>query len=757
MSVLSKGMSFAPTYKTNLLNTRIDLFRFYRNLHLKTWYHHHSGHTHNFGSQVPIAPGPNPDATPSTDSEPPSYSVFKPKSRFAPIVSNPSLVAFTKKVDHDIEKLFSDTSDVTNRSNLTHKERIALDDLSKNDDIIIRPADKGGAVVVWSRDKYTTEAKRQLDSKHYTRLLNNPLGNMSIEFCDLLTKAKESGWISDNEFKYLLVESPMMASFYMLPKIHKQPFDNPPGRPIISGNGTLTEPASKFIDFYIKPFVKTLPSFIEDTTDVLNKLSGLTNCNTAYLVTMDVESLYTNIDHQDGLHALKHFLSDRPTDAMPPTEFIVSLTDWIVHNNVFMFSDEMYKQLIGVPMGSCFSPNYACLYLGYWEKIFVLTTINPWYQYITFYGRYIDDLLVIFNGSETQLLEFHKYLNSINNNIKLTIEYSQQSINFLDLTIFKDDLGTLHTTLYRKSTSRNTLLRADSFHPPHLIKNIPFGQFQRLRRICDTDFNQKAVDMTSRFTARGYKPGSVAHARNRALNINRSDLLTKKKRRPATVQSRPFFASQYSTVAPNIQRIIKNNWAIIESDSTLRQVFPEPPMFSFRRAPTLRDKLMHSHLAPLKKGCWLNKPIGMFRCMNCPHCTNVLQTKTFVDLKTQKTYKINDFINCNTTHVIYRLTCTCPDIFYVGRTKRRLRDRLAEHKYAIRTSNMNYPIARHFSQCHNNNDTLLRITGLEHIKPLVRGGDRLKKLNQRETFWIHTLDALTHPGLNEDIDFMCFL
>ena len=165
---------------------------------------------------------------------------------------------------------------------------------------------------------------------------------------------------------------------------------------------------------------------------------------------------------------------------------------------------------------------------------------------------------------------------------------------------------------------------------------------------------------------------------------------------------------------------------------------------------------MHSHLAPIKKGSWLNKPIGMFKCMNCPHCSNVTQGKTFLDLKTHKSYKINDFINCNTTHVIYRLTCTCPDIFYVGRTKRRLRDRLAEHKYAIRTNNTNYPIARHFNQCHNNNDSLLRITGIEHIKPLTRGGDRLRKLNQRETYWIHTLDALTPPGLNEDIDFMCF-
>lgn len=47
--------------------------------------------------------------------------------------------------------------------------------------------------------------------------------------------------------------------------------------------------------------------------------------------------------------------------------------------------------------------------------------------------------------------------------------------------------------------------------------------------------------------------------------------------------------------------------------------------------------------------------------------------------------------------------------------------------YAIITNDMTYPIARHFQLVHNSNDSLLRIVGLEHISPLVRGGDRLLK------------------------------
>lgn len=101
---------------------------------------------------------------------------------------------------------------------------------------------------------------------------------------------------------------------------------NPPGRPIISGNDLLTEPLSKYIDFHIKSFVSTLPSYIQDSTQVLNKLKDLNNIGSGYLVTMDVESLYTNIEHEDGLRALTYYLKKRCSEQMPPAGFIEDLT-----------------------------------------------------------------------------------------------------------------------------------------------------------------------------------------------------------------------------------------------------------------------------------------------------------------------------------------------------------------------------------------------------------------------------------------------
>lgn len=51
-----------------------------------------------------------------------------------------------------------------------------------------------------------------------------------------------------------------------------------------------------------------------------------------------------------------------------------------------------------------------------------------------------------------------------------------------------------------------------------------------------------------------------------------------------------------------------------------------------------------------------------------------------------KSYSINSFINCNSTHAIYLLKYPC-GLVYIGQTKRQLTMRISEHKTAIRNKN----------------------------------------------------------------------
>ena len=50
------------------------------------------------------------------------------------------------------------------------------------------------------------------------------------------------------------------------------------------------------------------------------------------------------------------------------------------------------------------------------------------------------------------------------------------------------------------------------------------------------------------------------------------------------------------------------------------------------------------------------------------------------------------------------------NLFYVGRTKRCLQDKVSEHK---KTKNDNYPMACHFKDKHNSDPSILRAISIE--------------------------------------------
>lgn len=89
----------------------------------------------------------------------------------------------------------------------------------------------------------------------------------------------------------------------MLPRIHKSLIE-PKGRPIVASNDSLLELLSNFVDHFIKPYVLKLPSYINDSTDDINKISEIKDLpGEIFLVTLNVQSLikpYKYISHERG-------------------------------------------------------------------------------------------------------------------------------------------------------------------------------------------------------------------------------------------------------------------------------------------------------------------------------------------------------------------------------------------------------------------------------------------------------------------------
>ena len=95
------------------------------------------------------------------------------------------------------------------------------------------------------------------------------------------------------------------ARLYMLKKLHKNPMGI---RPIVSSCENPTENISQYVDFWLQPLMKAIPSFLKDTSELINELRNLPVEPDTILVTIDVKSLYTCIPHQEGIEACREAL-----------------------------------------------------------------------------------------------------------------------------------------------------------------------------------------------------------------------------------------------------------------------------------------------------------------------------------------------------------------------------------------------------------------------------------------------------------------
>ena len=107
-----------------------------------------------------------------------------------------------------------------------------------------------------------------------------------------------------NQIKYKSNIRTTKDTFSGLPNMHKIFHPFPPLRLAVSGLNSCTCNLSKFVDSFWKFQARKCKSYIRDNKVFLIKLLSIKNIpENSFLVTIDVSSLYTNIDHEEGAEA----------------------------------------------------------------------------------------------------------------------------------------------------------------------------------------------------------------------------------------------------------------------------------------------------------------------------------------------------------------------------------------------------------------------------------------------------------------------
>ncbi|CAJ0958160.1 unnamed protein product [Ranitomeya imitator] len=419
-------------------------------------------------------------------------------------------------------------------------------------------------------------------------------------------------------------------------------------------------------------------------------------------------------------------------------------------------------------MGAACAPSYANLFLGFWERHIFQGDGAHATDPVVGWFRYIDDVLMIWNGGETSLSKFMQELNHNTFNLKFTYSWHKTKIDFLDITVCVAEDGSIETDLFRKETSVNSLLHASSAHIYSVIKAIPVGQFLRNRRVCSTEarFERQSAILSERFRARGYSRRSIRAGYGRAKSTRRGDLLRQGTKSRMDDGSGVRFISTSNCQWNRIREILNRHWSVLQTDAILASHLTKFPLMTQRRGKNLKDNLVRSHyVAKNKTSNFLDAGsprVGCYPCGSCVACPNILRCGTFRTSDGSREFKIRDFISCNTSFVIYYATCPC-SLIYVGLTSRELKIRTREHVRDILAAGEVVDVSglktlpRHFRMHHGSDPRGLKIRGIERIRGGIRGGNMAKILAQRECRWIVTLDTLAPKGLNEKLSFAPFL
>ena len=159
----------------------------------------------------------------------------------------------------------------------------------------------------------------------------------------------------------------------------------------------------------------------------------------------------------------------------PSNKTVLTLLKMVLELNNFDFNGEHFLQVGGTAMGTRVAPTLANLFMADFEERFVYT----YHTQPKLWGRFIDDIFMIWDSGEAEIMDFIKHLNSVHDSIKFTYEISENAIPFLD-TVVKIYNGTLTTDLHNKDTDAHNYLHYCSSDPSHCKRGIPFGQFLRL-------------------------------------------------------------------------------------------------------------------------------------------------------------------------------------------------------------------------------------------------------------------------------------
>ena len=328
--------------------------------------------------------------------------------------------------------------------------------LEKENATVVK-ADKGKTCVIIYTDEYNKKVHKFLNENNFQKLPKDP----TDKYQKLITKTlQHSDLIIDKKQKqYLTQKKPQPPNLRAQIKLHKP---DQPIRPVVNNMNAPAYKTSKLLVNRLNNLLNLRNHYnVKDSATLANDLTKIKLDANHRMITLDIKDLYVNIPIQETLRITRTILLENNDEHT--TKQMITLLEVILQQNYFSFCNNIYQPEKGVSMGSPISNIIAEIFLQNLENSHLKQILDK--QNITFYTRYVDDILVIYNTKHTSPEIIHSYVNKIHPNLHFnpTLEHNN-SISFLDLLIIRHP-NQIEIDIFRKPTTTDTTINYTSNHP----------------------------------------------------------------------------------------------------------------------------------------------------------------------------------------------------------------------------------------------------------------------------------------------------
>ena len=268
--------------------------------------------------------------------------------------------------------------------------------------------------------------------------------------------------------------------------------------------------------------------------------------------------------------------------------------------------------------------------------------------------------------------------------------------------------------------------------------------------------------LSTHFIRRGYPKRLVVQAIDKCLNLNREDLLNQdllKQQKNNSTENKNigrkdgdtfYCITTHNPQNPNIKSVIKNHWDLLQKTKTTRHLDDAKLIFGLRRNKNLSDQLVKASTRTIVRNRSFVDKHPCNRPSSCRYCCRLNTSGTVISTTTGKKFTSMKQVNCQSSNLIYLITCIHCNIQYVGQTKNRLLTRFQGHYFDINSQN-DTTVARHFNKCPSISPAKfhgLSISVLSFINKPADSTSGQTDRDREEKRWIHRLESVVPKGLN---------